>query len=86
MAAAGFKDCTTEEVEHWRLRVPLREALAQGRLEKAATSQLSVLTNAEYEQGMRRICEDSERAQKEGHTLVLTVDLRLFGTSAAVAR
>ena len=86
MAAAGFKDCITKEVEHWVIRVPAREALAQGRLDKAATSQLSVLTDAEYEQGMRRIREDSERAQKEGHTLVLTVDLRLFGTSGAVAR
>jgi SAM-dependent methyltransferase len=84
MRVAGFADCTTQEVEHWNSRVPAREALAQGRLEKAATSQLSVLTDEEYEQGIRRIREDMERLEENGQTLFLTIDLRLYATSGSV--
>jgi len=84
MTIAGFEDCTTQEVEHWSLRVPAREALEQGRLEKAATSQLSVLTDVEYERGIQWIRDDIERAEAEGGTLFLTVDLRLYGTAGSV--
>jgi ubiquinone/menaquinone biosynthesis C-methylase UbiE len=84
MAVAGFADCTTQEVEHWSSRIPAREALAQGRLEKAATSQLSVLTDKEYEQGIRRLRDDIERLEENGETLFLTIDLRLYATSGSV--
>jgi len=84
MRVAGFADCTTQEVEYWSSRVPAREAFAQGRLEKAATSQLSVLTDEEYEQGIRRIREDMERLEENGQTLFLTIDLRLYATSGSV--
>jgi SAM-dependent methyltransferase len=84
MTIAGFEDCSTQEVEHWSLRVPAREALEQGRLEKAATSQLSILTDVEYERGIQRIWDDIERADEEGRMLFLTVDLRLYGTAGSV--
>jgi ubiquinone/menaquinone biosynthesis C-methylase UbiE len=84
MAAAGFEDCATQEVEHWTVRIPAREAIAQGRLDPAATSQLSVLTDAEYRQGMERIREELQRAEAEGQTLFLTIDLRLYGTIGSV--
>ena len=84
MTAAGFKDCATQEVEHWRRRVPAPEAIAQGRLEKEATSQLSILTDAEYQQGIQRIHDDLARAEKEGRTLFLTIDLRLYETTGSV--
>jgi ubiquinone/menaquinone biosynthesis C-methylase UbiE len=86
MSAAGFEDCLTQEAEHWIIRLPAREALAQGRLEKAATSQLSVLTDAEYQQGIQRIRAEMERMEAKGETLFLTVDLRLYGTSGSVAK
>jgi SAM-dependent methyltransferase len=86
MAAAGFEDCTTQEVEHWTIRLPAHEVIAQGRLEKAATSQLSVLTDAEYQHGMQRIHDDIERAEEEGRTLFLTIDLRLYGTTGTATR
>jgi SAM-dependent methyltransferase len=84
MAVASFAACTTQEVEHWSSRIPAREALAQGRLEKAATSQLSVLTDEEYEQGIRRLRDDIERLEENGETLFLTIDLRLYATSGSV--
>lgn len=84
MTATGFKDCRTREVEHWTIRLPAHEIITQGRLEKAATSQLSVLTDEEYQQGIQRIRDDMERAEGAGQTLPLTMDLRLYGTSGSV--
>ena len=84
MSTAAFEDCITEEVERWVIRLPAREILAQGRLEKVATSQLSVLTDAEYQRGIQQILEDIEHAEAENDTLFLTVDLRLYGTSGTV--
>ena len=84
MREAGFQDCTTQEVEHWTYRFPAHEILRQGRLDKTATSQLSVLTDAEYQHGMERIRVDIERAEAKGQILFLTADLRLYGTSGVV--
>ncbi len=85
MEAAGFQNCTTQEVEHWAYRLPANEILRQGRLDKAATSQLSVLTDAEYQRGMEQIHVDMEHAKATGQTLLLAADLRLYGTSGSVA-
>jgi ubiquinone/menaquinone biosynthesis C-methylase UbiE len=85
MKEAGFQECTTQEVEHWTYRLPVREILKQGRLDETATSQLSVLTDAEYQRGMERIKADIERAEAKGVTLFLKADLRLYGTTGSVA-
>ena len=85
MMEAGFQDCLTQEVEHWSYRLPAREILRQGRLNKTATSQLSVLTDAEYERGMERLHADIQRFEYKGDTLFLTADLRLYGTSGLIA-
>ena len=84
MIEAGFEDSITREVEHWILRIPAREALEQGRLDQAVTSQLGVLTDDEYQRGMERIRTDMERAESEGQILFLTTDLRLYGTTGSV--
>ena len=86
MQAAGFEGLLTREVEHWIIRLPAREALDQGRLDKTATSQLSVLTDAEYQRGMKQIRADIERAETKGETLFLTADLRLYGTTGSVGK
>jgi SAM-dependent methyltransferase len=80
MRNAGFENCVTHEVEHWFLQLPAREILAQGRLDKAATSQLTVLTDEEYHQGIQRLQANIERAEAKGKTLFLTADMRLYGT------
>lgn len=85
MREVGLRDCTTQEVEHWTYRLPAYEILRQGRLDKAATSQLSVLTDAEYRRGMERIRADIEQAEAKAEMLFLTADLRLYGTSGSVA-
>lgn len=82
MSEAGFQNCVTQEVEHWVYQIPASEALAQGRLDKAATSQLSVLTDEEYQQGIERIHANIRRAEEGEQTLFLTADLRLYGTIA----
>ena len=86
MWEAGFENCVTQEVEHWTYRLPAQEILKQGRLDKAATSQLSVLTEAEYQHGLEQIQVDMQRAEAEEGTLFLCADLRLYGTIGSRAR
>ena len=86
MGEAGFEDCATGEVEHWVYRLPIREILKQGRLDKTATSQLSVLTDAEYARGMERIHADMARAEAREETLFLAADLRLYATVGSSAQ
>jgi ubiquinone/menaquinone biosynthesis C-methylase UbiE len=80
MRAAGFVDCVTREVQHLPTRLSARLALEQGRLDKSATSQLSVLTDKQYDQGIERIRKAMESAEARGESLHLTADLRLYAT------
>jgi hypothetical protein len=48
------------------------------------TSQLGVLTDAEYRQGIDRIREEVESADGRGESLYLSADLRLYATVGAV--
>ncbi len=80
MAAAGFEGCTSTEIQHLDFQLPAREALAQGRLDRAVTSQLSLLSDAEYERGLERIREGIRNAEAQGASLRLNVDLRLYAT------
>lgn len=84
MQDARFEDCVTYEVEHWQRRVAAREILAQGNLDKAATSQLTVLTDEEYQRGIQHLKEDIARAENKGEVLFLEVDLRVYGSSGSV--
>jgi SAM-dependent methyltransferase len=84
MRIAGFEDCVTREVQHLCAQLPAREALEHGQLHKAVTSQLSVLTDEEYQRGIERIKTEIKRTESRGQTLLLTVDLRLYGTSGSV--
>jgi ubiquinone/menaquinone biosynthesis C-methylase UbiE len=81
METAGFTDCVTREIQHLPVRLEVRAALAQGRLDKSATSQLSVLTDEEYRHGIDRIREAVESAERRGESLWLSADLRLYATS-----
>jgi hypothetical protein len=73
-------------VEHWSYQLPTCEILRQGRLDKTATSQLSILTDAEYERGTERIRADIQRLEAQDQTLFLGADLRLYETSGLVAK
>jgi hypothetical protein len=80
LSAAGFSQCRTEEAQHIPMRVAAREGLARGRLAKTATSQLSVLTDVEYDAGIARVEQAIADAEQRGASLYLSADLRLYAT------
>jgi len=84
MHVVGFTDCVAHQVQHLRVCIDARTALEQGRLERSATSQLGLLTDEEYQQGIERIRRDIERDEARGASLDLTADLHLFATFGSV--
>ncbi len=84
MHAAAFVDCVTREVQHLPLGLSARTAFEQGRLDKGATSQLSVLTDEQYQQGIDRIRRGIASAEARGESLYLAADLRLYATFGSV--
>jgi len=84
MREAGFADCVTREIQHLPVRLAAPAALERGRLDKSATSQLAVLTDEEYRQGIDRVREAVESAEVRGESLCLSADLRLYATFGAV--
>ena len=84
MHALQFSDVRTFEVQHLPARIPAREALEQGRLDKGVTSQLALLSTEEYERGIARVRSALESAEAAGESLYLTADLRLYATCGSV--
>ena len=84
MQAAGFSDCVTQEAEHIVAQLPARAAIEQKRLDKMVTSQLSVLTDDEYQHGIKRIRNALTLAETQGERLSLSMDLRLHATFGVV--
>jgi len=84
MRLAGFVDCVTHEVQHIPVRLEARTAFEQGRLDKRATSQLAVLTDEQYRQGIDRIRRAIDAAEARGDALYLSADLRLYATFGTV--
>ena len=79
MREAGFVDAYTREVQHLPGDVLARDALANGIVTPSHTSQLAVLTRAEFETGVARI--RAALAQNPG--LRLSADLRVYATYGA---
>jgi SAM-dependent methyltransferase len=73
MQAAGFSACETREVQHMPAQMTLSEAERRGFLDRTSTSQLMVISDAEYEAGMDRI-------RAGGAEAILCSDLRVSGT------
>jgi SAM-dependent methyltransferase len=84
MTAAGFTDCSTHEVQHLPGRMDARAALADGRLDRDVTSQLGVLSDVQYQEGIARIREAIEAASARDEILYLSADLRLYATLGTV--
>jgi ubiquinone/menaquinone biosynthesis C-methylase UbiE len=84
MQAAGFADCATHEIQHLPVRLDARVMLERGRLDRGATSQLSLLTDEEYRRGLGRIHQAVESAEARGDSLHLDADLRLYATFGTV--
>ena len=83
---AGFIHVHTREVQHLHARLSAAPALDAGRLAKHMTSQLAVLSEAQYEAGLQQIRGAVREADARGETLSLTADLRLYGTYATAPR
>jgi SAM-dependent methyltransferase len=73
MTAAGFSRCETREVQHIPWQMTVAEAARRGFLARTSTSQLMVISDAEYEAGMGRI--------RAGRDQILRADLRVYGTT-----
>jgi SAM-dependent methyltransferase len=80
MMSSGFTECHTLEAQHRVLCIPARQALECGRLAKTVTSQLALLSDDEYIQGINQILRDIEAAEDHNEVLTLRVDLRLYAT------
>jgi SAM-dependent methyltransferase len=77
MDAVGFKDLELAEVEHIVGHKRGREVLSDPFLQKQACSQLALLTDEAYADGLLRIKEDLTRAERRGETLTFETELTI---------
>ena len=77
IAMAGFDWTESFEVDRIEALVPAAEALTAGVVDRAYTSQLTVLSNEEFEAGAARIRAANAAA---GGELQLVTDFRLYAT------
>jgi ubiquinone/menaquinone biosynthesis C-methylase UbiE len=82
MTAAGFEDCRTEIAQYLPAARGARRTLDRGDAVRTSTSQLAILTDDEFQQGVQRIQADILRAERAGQDLLLLSDLRLYATTA----
>jgi ubiquinone/menaquinone biosynthesis C-methylase UbiE len=73
LAAAGFVNTTTVVAQHIPAAMPFSDAVERGLLDRRSTSQLLVIDDAEYANGMARLRSEQP---------MLTADLRLYATVA----
>jgi len=82
MTAHGFVSASTVEALHMPLQMSARLALESGRLAKTTTSQLTVLTDEEYEEGIKHLMRDIEINEAQHKVLTIGADLHLYATTA----
>jgi ubiquinone/menaquinone biosynthesis C-methylase UbiE len=77
MALAGFAWTESMEADHIEVLRPASEALADGVVDPSFTSQLTVLSDEEFQSGVDRLREANDAA---GGELQLVADFRLYAT------
>src|SRR5947207_13820138 len=82
LVLAGFAWTESFEADCIEATMPAGEALATGVVDRAYTSQLTVLSDEEFERGAARIKSANAAA---GGELTLTADFRLYATVGRVA-
>jgi ubiquinone/menaquinone biosynthesis C-methylase UbiE len=82
MTAYGFISASTVEALHMPLQMSARLALETGRLAKTTTSQLTILTDDEYGEGITQLMRDIEINEAQHKSLIIGADLRLYATTA----
>ena len=78
MTAAGFSRCETRMIQHLPREMTVGEARSGGFLDRKSTSQLMVISDAEYDAGMKRIeaAETTDETSK-----IIRSDLRIYATT-----
>ncbi len=84
MIRSGFIRCQITEVEHIEAAMPAQVAAAEGVFSRGFTSQLAILSEEEYERGLRHLNERIGEATSNGEVLLLNTDLRLYAVSGWV--
>jgi len=69
--SVGFTDVRTTLAQHFPAAVPFQTAVERGHVDRGSTSQLMVISDAEYEAGLERMRQEQP---------LLRADLRLFAT------
>ena len=80
MIRAGFRAPETKEAQHIVRRMSAGAALDRNFVDRSVTSQLMILSEQEYQDGIDRIRSTKEAAATRGEDLVLTTDVRLYAT------
>lgn len=83
LEAAGFTDVRSEVAKHMTIETSAEKALADGRVARTTTSQLAILTDAEYARGIEAIERAIAATKSRGEELTLCADLRLWATTAS---
>jgi ubiquinone/menaquinone biosynthesis C-methylase UbiE len=78
MDAVGFCRCETRIIQHLPREMSVGEARSAGFLNRTGASQLMVITDEEYEAGLKRIHSADDRASAGAK--ILRSDLRLYAT------
>ena len=81
MESAGFEEVSTAVAQHMPAAEPARAYLESPAFHRHTASQLSLLTDAEFEAGVERIWEDIHAGERTGVPAVLSADLRLYVTA-----
>jgi SAM-dependent methyltransferase len=78
MEAAGLKQLEFAEIEHIIAHKQGTAVFADPYLRKESSSQLALLSDEAYEQGLRRIREALVEAEEKGETLLFKTELSIF--------
>jgi SAM-dependent methyltransferase len=80
MALAGFTSAESFEADRIEAVRSAADAFTSGMIDRAFTSQLTVLSDEEFERGVARIRRAQADAAASGGELMLVSDFRLFAT------
>jgi SAM-dependent methyltransferase len=80
MTRVGFSRCKTAVAEHLPIQLSARTAIERGLLAQSYTSQLTILSTQEYQEGLARVTQAINAAKVAGEELILAADLRLYAT------
>ena len=81
LEASGFHEISTSVAQHIPAREPARAYVESPAFHRHVTSQLSLLTDEEFESGLAAIWRDIRRGEEAGTPAVLSADLRLYMTT-----